>query len=213
MKTKFNVKYIVLIAIIIGTIFYFSAPVHKYNIEVAKTWWEGWLLSAQTNLYPNERGLNVAVFDSNGNFIESNSFDTYYYADSGFSSYIDSVSRDSWVVIAAMGEAATNLTAENILTLENLGGSDQLIGKYNWAYILVGYNGLGEGNGAEWLDEKFLHIKIDSGTIIGDLLMPVNMNIYSMGFYADLESYAFISVGNMSFKNLEYWIDVVKGRI
>lgn len=213
MRKKFEIKYIFLLIILISTFTFFYSPTHRYNIDVAKSWWQGWFLSAQTNLYPNERGLNVAIFSSEGEFIESKYFDTYYYSDSGFPAFINSLPYDSWVVIAAMGEAATNLSLKDIKALKYLGGTDSLVEKYNWAYILVGRKGLGEGKGNEWLNESYLHIRLEEGTIVGDMFLPVTMNIYSLGFYSDIESFACINTGEISFLKLEYWFKAVIKRI
>ncbi|MBA1334524.1 MAG: hypothetical protein HPY66_2373 [Firmicutes bacterium] len=213
--------YIFVLLILFAAVAYFYSPVHRESIGYAQLWWTRWYAVSQTNLLPDERGLNVAVLDADGMIVEARSFDTCVNADSGFAEYIKALPIDSWVVIAAKDDAATSLSSDDLLALKYLGGSDELEGKYTWAYILVGRPNLGEGNGLEWLDELKLNVKLTKKDIVGDLPLPTGMHIYSFGYYTGTngywgyESYKFagLNIETEEHKNLKYWIKTAIERI
>lgn len=206
--------YLVVIIIYIFASIYFYSPIHRESFINALNWWETWIDSAITkNYYSDERGLNVAIIDANGNFIESNYFDTYLSSDSGFPKYIENIPENYWVIIAANDEASNNLSIEDINALEYLGGSDILKGKYNWSYILVGYPNLGMGNGFELIDESSLEVFLTKGELIGGLSFPTNLTIFSYGYSGDSYGYACLIYDDIKFENIKYWLEAVIKRL
>lgn len=195
---------VISVLLLVAAISYFLAPPHRQNFITAVDWWQQWLAATDNNLFPDRRGLNIAVLTPEGNFVEARQFDTSADSDTGFADYTGSLSPQNWVVVAAQNDAADSLGAEDLTALAALGGSGALVGKYRWAYVLVGRPRLGLGKGLEQLDDKQVTVGLEAGKIIGGQPLPVQLAITSAGLSAG--SYVRLQVGKPDNQFLLQWL-------
>ncbi|MFZ5823578.1 MAG: interleukin-like EMT inducer domain-containing protein [Bacillota bacterium] len=189
---------------------YFMAPYRQTAVSASLAWWREFTLWGQSNLLPNERGLNVAVLDRSGQILNARAFDSFASAESGFASYVESLPKDVWVIVAVQDDGATNLSAADLKALKYLGGTAALAGQIRWSYILVGRPGLGEGAGREWLAQEFLDLSLAAGDEVAGKPLPVSLRIRSAGFGAG--SFASLSSGPAGWDQLRQWIRVALRR-
>lgn len=183
---------------------YFAAPPRSSATTEALSWWTAFAWRAQSNLLPNQRGLNVAVLDAEGRPTLSKSFDTYWESDEGFVRLIAGLPEEVWVVVAANDDASRGLTEASLAALQSLGGTDALAGKFRYSYLLVGRPRLGPGAGLEWVDLGLLDVKLEAGHEVAGKPLPVPLHMRSAGL--DAGAFASLTSGPVGWENLRQWI-------
>jgi len=193
--------------ILLGAVVFFALPARRVNIDNSADWWRRWLIQAQTNYLPNQRGLNVAVLDWQGRLLTAAAFDTYLNPRSGFAEFITAQPLDSWVIVAAQDEASASLSEADLHALVDLGGSRSLYEKYEWSYVLVGRPHLGQGQGRELLSPNQVDLRLPAGAEIAGRRTPIAIRVRSGGFSQG--SFAALQFGRVGYRRLWEWIFAV----
>lgn len=196
--------WLIALLLCLAAVAFFMAPPRSAATTEALSWWTSFGWWAQSNLFPNERGLNVAVLDAEGRPMLSKAFDTHWESDAGFIALIAGLPEEVWVVVAAQDDASRGLSAEGVAALQSLGGTTALSGKFRTSYLLVGRPRLGPGAGLEWVDLGLLDVKLEAGHEVAGKPLPVPLHMRSAGL--DAGAFASLTSGPVGWENLRQWI-------
>jgi hypothetical protein len=104
------------------------------------------------NLIHLERGFGIIVFDRmTGQIKGTRTFDTYLDKEEArkMKEFLDTIEKGDIFTLCIKDEGTYNLTEEVEKTLFSLGGTTQLMGKYQYSYALIGVKGAEEGSALE----------------------------------------------------------------
>lgn len=100
--------------------------------------------------------------------------------------FLRSMQNHQLAIISAKDEASTGITEEIVRGMQTLGLKTDLRGKFRYSYIAVFSPGTGEN--IEVLNEKKSMLNLEKGAQLGNIIIPVNIDIISAGFGSGSES-------------------------
>lgn len=98
------------------------------------------------------------------------------------SEFLRNVSDGQIIIISVMDDATNALNEMSLISLAELGLESDLSGKIRWSYIGIAAKGIDGFMPLECLQNTQTEVFLPSGSLIGTLAIPFNLNVISAGY-------------------------------